>query len=82
MICLQKEDQILTVVDDALCDADHKMDAHQDCVGTDCKGIWFEGPWGKVRHFTGGFNSYWKFTFDINFIIVKLYFYKKKEVHF
>ena len=54
VVCAKFEENSLITVGDEECDPSTVMSDQQNCTGTDCIGLWFTGPWGKVgaRHWS------------------------------
>lgn len=48
VVCAERNDSVLRVVDDVMCVAEMRLSETQECTGHDCAGVWFTGPWGKV----------------------------------
>jgi len=48
VVCAQQERETLRILSDKECDPMLKMSQQQPCNGTDCRGDWFTGPYGKV----------------------------------
>ena len=69
MICARIEDLTLVKVDDSECDPSAKMPDNRNCTGADCGGIWFTGPWYKVKD-KHGETRIWSNLFEIITVII------------
>ena len=49
VICVRLQNVTYVKVDGSLCDDNLRMTDTKNCTGHNCWGIWFAGPWGKVR---------------------------------
>ncbi|KAK2170655.1 hypothetical protein LSH36_1g05070 [Paralvinella palmiformis] len=54
VVCAQQEGETLRILSDKECDPMLKMSQQQPCNGTDCRGDWFTGPYGKCSATCGG----------------------------
>ena len=50
VFCGAWQDDSVIKIEDKMCDPEKKFEDVQNCSADSCDGVWFVGPWGRVKY--------------------------------